>query len=34
MSRPTNLCDILTKATLTLPTNLNIQNLIQDFMLP
>ncbi len=30
MSRPTNLRDVLTKATLTLPANLSIQNLIQD----
>jgi hypothetical protein len=31
MSRPTNLRDILTRAALTLPENVNIQHMIQDF---
>jgi hypothetical protein len=30
MSRPTNLRDILTKAALTLPENINIQQMIQE----
>jgi hypothetical protein len=31
MSQPTNLRDILTRAALALPENVNIQHMIQDF---
>jgi hypothetical protein len=31
MSRPTNLRDVLTRAALTLPENVNTQHMIQDF---